>query len=170
MHNVSENFEHTPDGSTVFLKDLIRYYMDFLETDFHKRPLPKRHIRMRDGKGQLTGINLRKYEGFRNAIWKMFTEESQLNFTSEISRGRYKSQIKFSLKTFIDQSIEELQQTTLDEIIVEVIEDFKKLKKDHHDNWDHFYEESVEAIKRCVLQKIIRPLSEVLEKPLIEPP
>jgi len=168
MHNVSEKIKQATESSAVFLKDLTRYYMDFLETDFHKRPLPKRHIRMRDGKGQLTGINLRKYEDFRNTIWKIFVEKSQLDFTSEIRRGQYKSRIKTSLKIFIDQSIEELQQTTLDKIIVEVIEDFTKLKKDHHDNWDNFFEESIEAIKKHVLQKIIRPLSEVLEKPLTE--
>jgi len=168
VNSVSKKLEGEPDGNMVFLKDLTRYYMDFLETDFHKRPLPKRYIRLRDGKGQLTGINLRKYESFRHTIWKMITEESQLNFVSEISRGQYKSKIKTSLKNFIDQSIEELEQETLDTLISKFFEDFNKLKSNHHYNWEEFHEESIDAIKLRVLQNIIRPLSEVLEKPLTE--
>lgn len=155
-------------GSANFLKDLKRYYMDFLETDFHKRPLPKRYVRLRDGKGHLAGINLRKYEGFRSTLWDIFTEDSNLDFRIEIKRGQHKSRIKTSLKNFIDQNIEELQQDTLNEIVTAVFKDFNKHKKEYHDDWDTFYEESVEAIKRQVLQKIVQPLSEILEKPLTE--
>lgn len=77
MQNVAEiPNEAEQKGSTAFLKDLTRYYMDFLETDFHKRPLPKRHVRIRDSKGHLAGINLRKYESFRSTIWDIFTEKA----------------------------------------------------------------------------------------------
>ncbi len=157
-------FEH----GAAFLKDLTRYYMDFLETDFHKRPLPKRYIRIRDSKGHLTGINLRKYENCRKAIWRFFTEEGTENSNLEIRRGQYKSRIKTSLKNFIDNNIEELKEDTLNETITQAVKDFREHKKKYRDDWDNFYEESLETIRNLVLRNIIRPLSEVLEKPLIE--
>jgi hypothetical protein len=168
MQNVAKVYKEDLGNNTTFLKDLTRYYMDFLETDFHKRPLPKRYIRLRDPNGQLAGINLRKFEGFRAEMWKMLTEPAQLNYAVEIKRGQYKSRIKTSLKNFIDQSVEELEQKILDEVTVEVFKDFKKYKQQFHDNWDSFHEESVEAVKQTVLKKIVEPLSDVLEKPLTD--
>jgi hypothetical protein len=35
-------------GMHAFIKDLASYYMDFLETDFHRRKTPKRSVRFRN--------------------------------------------------------------------------------------------------------------------------
>jgi hypothetical protein len=32
----------------MFIKEVAKYFMDFLETDFHKQRAPKRAIRFRD--------------------------------------------------------------------------------------------------------------------------
>ena len=34
--------------SSNFIEQLVKYFMDFLETDFHKRRKPKRSIKLRD--------------------------------------------------------------------------------------------------------------------------
>lgn len=45
----------------AFVKDLASYYMDFLETDFHRRKTPKRSVRFRNSDNLLVGINLGRY-------------------------------------------------------------------------------------------------------------
>ena len=45
-----------------FIKEVAKYFMDFLETDFHKRSAPKRSISFRNDKNYLVGINLKKYD------------------------------------------------------------------------------------------------------------
>jgi hypothetical protein len=48
----------------AFVKELAAYYMDFLETDFHRRKNPKRSIRLRNSDNLLVGINLARYPAF----------------------------------------------------------------------------------------------------------
>jgi hypothetical protein len=53
----------------LFIKEVAKYFMDFLETDFHKQRAPKRAIRFRDSNDLLVGINLKKYSSFIPKIW-----------------------------------------------------------------------------------------------------
>ncbi|MCS5596724.1 MAG: AAA domain-containing protein [Alphaproteobacteria bacterium] len=156
------------DGNSAFLEDLARYYMDFLETDFHKRSAPKRSVKLRDGKGQLTGVNLRKYDSFRDYIWSLFTESIDLGNQFVVSRGKYKSRIKTTLKAFIDNSIEDIGTNEISEVIGNFLNDLKKLKNENYDNWNKFHEDAIESLRRAVLNEIVLPLSTVLEKPLTQ--
>ena len=56
--------EESLNPMSTFIKEVGSYFMDFLETDFHKRKLPKRSIKLHNDKGLLTGINLSKYPSF----------------------------------------------------------------------------------------------------------
>jgi len=53
----------------LFIKKIAKYFMDFLETDFHKQRVPKRAIRFRNTNDLLVGINLKKYFSFVLKIW-----------------------------------------------------------------------------------------------------
>ena len=41
-----------------FIKEVAKYFMDFLETDFHKRKQPKRSVHTRNSDNLLIGLNL----------------------------------------------------------------------------------------------------------------
>ena len=167
MQEAIQKSEQAPRRSGAdFLKDLARYYMDFLETDFHKRPVPKRSIKLRDGKSNLIGINLRKYDAFRKAMSPLFQNEIKLANTLTIQRGQYKSKIKVSLRNFIHETIDDLEQKAIEDIIVNAFNDLKKLRKEHHDDWDAFYEETLDAVRSHSNRITVQPLLEVLEKPL----
>ena len=56
---------------TLFVKEIGRYFMEFLETDFHKRRLPRRSIKLHNEKGLLTGVNLSKYPTFYKIGYKL---------------------------------------------------------------------------------------------------
>ena len=52
--------QFTPAGPLLFLKEVAKYFMDFLETDFHKRHTPKRAVRFRNADNLLTGFTAHK--------------------------------------------------------------------------------------------------------------
>ena len=57
-----------PTGVVPFVKELARYFMDFLETDFHKVRNPKRHIQYRNSNNLQIYINLNKYKNITTAL------------------------------------------------------------------------------------------------------
>ena len=58
----------TENKPIKFIKEVARYFMDFLESDFHKKNAPKRVISFKNDKNYLIGIDLKKYEKFSNTV------------------------------------------------------------------------------------------------------
>ena len=50
------------EGVVPFVTEVCRYFMDFLETDFHKVRNPKRNIQHRNSNNLQISINLSKYK------------------------------------------------------------------------------------------------------------
>ena len=48
----------------MFIKAVSKYFMNFLETDFKRRRVPKRSIAFADKAGNLTAFRLDKYPSF----------------------------------------------------------------------------------------------------------
>jgi len=59
------------DSTPPFVKEVGKYFLDFLETDFHKRRLPRRSIKIHNEKGLLTGLNINKYPSFYKTAYKL---------------------------------------------------------------------------------------------------
>jgi hypothetical protein len=59
----------------VFIKEVARYFMDFLETDFHKQKTPKRAVRFRNPDNLLVGVSADKYANQQSAIQDLVTVE-----------------------------------------------------------------------------------------------
>jgi hypothetical protein len=84
------------DGLT-YLKEVAKYFMDFLETDFHKRKNPRRTIKQRNEDNLLVGIRLDKYPSFNDAIWKSIGNSFGSKTLKQIPKGLYKSRISANL-------------------------------------------------------------------------
>ncbi len=69
---------------------LANYYMDFLETDFHKRRVPKRSVQLQNKKNLRIGLNLAKYDAFQSVILKAL-ENVIASPPLKIRRGKYRS-------------------------------------------------------------------------------
>ena len=52
----------------MFIREVCSYFMNFLETDFKRRRVPKRSFALKDKAGNLTGIRLQKYPTFQRNI------------------------------------------------------------------------------------------------------
>ncbi len=76
-----------------YLKEVAKYFMDFLETDFHKRKNPRRTVKQRNEDNLLVGIRLNKYPSFNAAIWKSINDSFGSKALKQIPKGTYKSAI-----------------------------------------------------------------------------
>ena len=68
---VSSDPRLSKHGIAAFVSKLVTYYMDFLETDFHKRRVPKRSVKFRNSKNLRVGLDLAKYEAFQPSVLKV---------------------------------------------------------------------------------------------------
>ena len=87
--------EAPSEGMLAFVRDLASYYMDFLETDFHRRKTPKRSVRFRNSENLLVGINLGRYPSFASQIWKLIYSGFQKTDLNHISKGTYRRNVPY---------------------------------------------------------------------------
>ena len=74
-----------------FVKELATYYMDFLETDFHRHRNPKRSVRLRSADNLLVGINLARYLAFVQAAWRVIPSGFSKDTLAEIRKGAFRT-------------------------------------------------------------------------------
>ena len=60
----------TKQSRSVFIEELCKYFMDFLQSGFKSTRFPKRYIRLTNEKNFKIGIDLSKYENFNESIRK----------------------------------------------------------------------------------------------------
>src|SRR3989344_3700888 len=108
----------------AFIKEVAKYFMDFLETDFHKRKNPKRSIQLKNASNLLVGINLNKYPTFANLAWKAVNHAFDKESLNSIQKGVYRTNIpknlldlvELSLSKISDQQVKQLLKQISDEI------------------------------------------------------
>jgi hypothetical protein len=60
----------TTDGIKGFSKRVLRYFQDFIETDFRRQQAPRRRVILKNDAGFRMGIPLRNYSSLFEAAWK----------------------------------------------------------------------------------------------------
>ena len=110
-------------NSLNFIKEVAKYFMDFLETDFHKRRSPKRSIKTRNEDNLLVGLNLGKYPNFNKLVWKSINHafDKRNNILSSIGKGVYKTNIPKDLLDLIKLQTGKLSEKQIEKIIKQII-------------------------------------------------
>ena len=90
---------NTLQNSLVFIKELAKYFMDFLETDFHKRRNPKRSVQFRNKDNLRVGINLSKYNNFNNLVFKLIPQVFSKSI--QLKKGKYRTNVPKNLLDII---------------------------------------------------------------------
>jgi hypothetical protein len=78
----TKSFTKENANGLLFFKEVAKYFMDFLETDFHKHKFPKRSVKFRSKDNLLIGLNLQKYETFNRLVLNFIAanfNEAKLN-------------------------------------------------------------------------------------------
>jgi len=154
-------------GNLSFVKDLATYFMEFLETDFHRRKSPKRAIQLRNKDNLLLGFNLNKYSVFNNLIWKtinhVFAKENSINV---VEKGVYKTNIPNNLLDLIKLQVKRVSDKQIKKIIKSSAEEVKKNSILYKKDFDKAFTISLDEISQIIKKEIVVPFIENLKKPL----
>jgi len=160
-----EKNANTPKKNLAFIKEVAKYFMDFLETDFHRRRNPKRSVRLRNKDNLLIGLNLAKYPSFNALVWKAINSAFYEN-TLKIRKGAHNTNIPSNLLDLLKLQTEKLSQEKISSMLGKVGEEIEKSGTLHKEDLDQAYTVSIENISKIIKQDLVLPFVNSLEKPL----
>lgn len=149
-----------------FIKDIAKYFMDFLETDFHKRKLPRRSVKYRNNDNLLVGINLDKYADFHQGINKTIKNAFGSESLKKIDKNQYKTTLPKNLLDLIFLQIKKINQSQLKKIQKKLADSIEKAATLHNKELDKAQAYMVDDFEAIISQDLIFPFIENIEKPL----
>lgn len=158
--------QKTSQGPLEFFREVTKYFMDFLETDFHKQRLPKRTVKGRNSSNLLVGFNLKKYDSFQVVISKHIASNFPAETTLQIKKGQHKTKLPKNVLELIELQISKIskgQFNTLLEDIAIRIEQEAVLNKD---DYEFALNNACDNASASYYKSIIHPFIQSLEKPL----
>ena len=155
-------------GSTpLFIKEVGKYFLDFLETDFHKRKLPRRNIKLHNEKGLLTGLNVNKYPSFYKIAYKQLSNAFS-GGPLTIQKGVYKADIPKSLLDLIKKQISGVTDSTVSALIKELDDAIQqasiKYKDDYLEAFNSVMENAGSVFQKHIVLDLVRGIEKPLEK------
>lgn len=149
-----------------FIKEVALYFMDFLETDFHKQRLPKRSVQLRSKDNLLTGLNLNKYPTFNRLIWDLIVKQFDKNRFESFQKGEYRADIPKNLLDVVKIQINKIsyeQVATVIDKVEERIQEATALYPNDYELSMNYVADSVAAILK---KYVVVPFIQKLEQPL----
>ncbi len=153
-------------GNLVFIKDVARYFMDFLETDFHKRRNPKRSVKLRDNDNLLVGVDITKYSSFNTMAWKAVIKAFDNGSLNKINKGVYKTSIPKGLLDLVSLQVGKISSSKIAETIDEVADEIEKAAALHKQEYDKAFTTSLENAAITIKKKLVLPFISHIEKPI----
>jgi len=157
----------TTGGSTDFVSEVARYFLDFLETNFHKRRTPKRSIKYRDNNDLLLGINLRKYEKFNSTIWKAINSSFEKSNSITVKRGDYTTYISTNILDLIHKQIETITSEHINQVIQLINDHIHVASSNFKEDADNAYSHALDKTIKSINIVLIKPFLDRLEKPIL---
>ena len=153
-------------GNLLFIKEVAKYFMDFLETDFHKRRLPKRSVKFRNNDNLLVGLNLQKYLSFNKLAWKLVSKSFDADTLNKVEKGVHKTNLPKNLLDLIKLQINKVTAPQVNEVIKDIAEEVEKLGTLHAKEYDVALTNSIEVSANIIRERLVHPFIESIEKPL----
>lgn len=150
----------------AFMKSVVKYFMDFLETDFHKRRNPKRNIQFRNNSNLLIGVNLNKYESFNKLIWKKINNGFEVNTTIAISKGIYQTNIPQNLINLVGVQTNKINANQIENIINDISVEVENASVLFKKEYDQALSTSIDSASKIILKELVLPFVNNLVKPL----
>jgi hypothetical protein len=131
-----ETSEKQNSGSMpLFIKEVGSYFMEFLETDFHKRKLPRRSIKLHSEKGLLTGVNISKYPSFYRVAYKLINNCFSGDILNSVQKGVYKADIPKSLLDLIKKQIGQVSDLDVKDLVKDLEESIGQAALKYKDDY-----------------------------------
>jgi len=153
------------DSPLKFVKEVARYFMNFLDTDFKRGRIPKRNTVQNTQKGLKVGFDLKKYPKLKKdllAILNNGFEKEEL----KIKKGEYTTNIPDLFSFLIINKIGDISEENIEIIFDEIKKTIKENVINYTKEYDKFLEETIEQTKNIITKNLILPFLDELDKPL----
>ena len=149
-----------------FIKEVAKYFMDFLESDFHKKNAPKRSISFRNKKNYLVWVNLKKYDKFTKLIREVINNNFSNEIIKSISKWVYYTNIPKDFLDLIALKTKQIKNTEIDLLINRIDLYTKEAVKDHKDDLWQAMEHALRKISWSIDEIFLDSFFSDLEKPI----
>lgn len=153
-------------GTLEFFREVTKYFMDFLETDFHKATLPKRAIKGRNASGLLVSFNLKKYETFSTLIEKHLIEKFPSETTIQIKKGQHKTKLPKNVLDLIQLQVSKIEESDFKRLLQKIAIRVEQEATLNKDDFDFALMNSIDQTSIDYYTEIIHPFIVSLTKPL----
>lgn len=146
-----------------FMKEVAKYFMDFLESDFHKKNAPKRAVIYRNQKNYLVWTNLKKYDKFFNFV----LETVYANFEKEaltVKKGEYYTKIPQDFLDLIQLKVDQIDDSKLDEIIWKIAQEISSCAEEYPNDLEQWILNLLEKLWVIFNETLISSFLEDLEE------
>ncbi len=137
-----------------FVNSITQYFMNFLETDFRKRRLPKRSIDRTDKSGNILSVDLARFPSFYKTIIARIND-TDTSFTIQVSRNQHKS--TFSADSFdvaIKRALRDVENIN-DLVHEEFSKKLEQLFEKYFEDPDTFIQESIYLLRELLINTFI---------------
>jgi len=166
----NKNVEGQPSTNSrlrnlAFIKEVVKYFMDFLETDFHKRRNPKRTVQFRNDSNLLVGIDLSKYDKFRKLVCEAINQGFHKTRINRIERGAYRANIPSDLLQLTKIQSQKLTDSQIEKVLDTIAKGVAKAASSKTE-YDRALTTALEYTQTTIKDELVHPFIRFLEKPL----
>jgi hypothetical protein len=150
------NTAGTTFNPLVFIKEVARYFMDFLETDFHKQKTPKRAVRFRNPDNLLVGVSADKYPTFGAAVWKLVNRSFAKGVLDHIGKEAFRTPIPENLLELVRLQVSKLSTEQVARVVAGVARELENAATLYSREYDRALSVTLDAIEKRVEAATLR--------------
>lgn len=154
--------------SLEFFKEVAKYFMDFLETDFHKHKAPRRIIKFRNNDNLLIGINLQKYPVFQKLVLKLISKGFSKENLNSIKKGIYKTNLPKNLLDLIKLQITKITEKQITDLLIKIADEIEIAGTQYSKELNNAVNSSLSETEKLIRKSLIAPFVESIEKTLTQ--
>ena len=149
---------NTQNNGLAFIKEVAKYFMDFLETDFHKRKNPRRSVKLRNEDNLLLGLNLNKYPTFNKIICNLINHNFDKNIPVSIEKGVHRTNIPRNLLDLIKLQVGKVSSAQISELIEGISSKIIEASTFYKKEYDQALNTSLAEASKIIREKLVIPL------------
>jgi hypothetical protein len=147
---------------------VVRYFREFIESDFRKAQAPRRRIQLKNQAGFRCGIDLRKYPALFKDAWGL-TAKSPSEMVLSIRRRKYRADVSPVLKNLVEQHVGGLGEDLFKKIREAVISQARLARHRFASDPDMYLESVMTDLQQQAAVSVVRPLLALVEGAFADP-
>jgi len=145
-------------GVWAFAKEVAKYFMDFLETDFHRRKTPRRSLKFSNESGLKVGINLKRYRLFSESVWKSVKRGFQDEAPTVVKKGQHRHAIPEVTVKVIRQHIDQISDERTSGLVSNIADESKACAVRNRADPDAALAEAADTCMSTIRASLVEPL------------